>query len=135
MSGHYTKRNPPPKLPFREWGKGRTRQSEADACDVNRIVDRYRRTGVIPSDARNALFLDVSSVVDYRDALDRVSRAQEAFMQLPAKVRARFANDPAEFLDFCSDPANREEMKALGLMEEAMPVEPAEPPVKATDEG
>ena len=36
-------------------------------------------------------------------------------MTMPADVRARFNNDPALFVDFCSDEANLDEMRKLGL--------------------
>lgn len=37
-------------------------------------------------------------------------------MDLPAKVRSRFENDPQKFLEFCSDPKNRDEAVSLGLI-------------------
>jgi len=58
---------------------------------------------------------DFSEVVDYRTALEQVAKADEAFMALPAKVRARFSNDAAEFLDFVHNPANKEELVSMGL--------------------
>lgn len=124
---HYTKRNPPPKSPRLEYGPGRTRQSEAAACDINNIVERYHKTGVLPVVNRQMWFMDVSEVGDYRSALEQVERGEKAFMQLPPKVRARFMNDPAEFLDFTSDPANREEMVEMGLIEDVSGVPPEKP--------
>jgi phage internal scaffolding protein len=57
--------------------------------------------------------------------------AQDSFLALPAKVRARFDNDPALFVDFASDEANRDELKALGLLREeavvAAVTSPSEP--------
>jgi phage internal scaffolding protein len=41
--------------------------------------------------------------------------AQDSFLALPAKIRSRFGNDPALFVEFASDEANKDEMKALGL--------------------
>ena len=37
-------------------------------------------------------------------------------MALPADVRARSGNDPAGFVDFCSDDNNADEVEKLGLM-------------------
>ena len=45
-----------------------------------------------------------------------VVKAEEAFMTLPAVVRARFANDPAGIFTFLQDPANRDEAVKLGLI-------------------
>ena len=42
--------------------------------------------------------------------------ADDAFMALPAAVRERFNNDPAELVDFVSDVNNRSEAIDLGLI-------------------
>ena len=44
-------------------------------------------------------------------------RAQEAFDALPSSWRTKFNNDPANFVDFCQDPNNRDEMVKLGMIE------------------
>lgn len=133
----YTKYNPPPKVPrVQDWGPGKTRQSEKAACDINKIVGRFRKTGILPAGVRQGIYADVSTVTDYREALDRVMVADKAFMMLPAAMRAKFANDPAEFLDFCSNPANRDELVELGLVpkEESVPApKPVEKPEQPAD--
>jgi len=48
-------------------------------------------------------------------------------MTLPAKVRDRFGQDPAEFLAFLSNPENADEARRLGILK---PQEAAPPPVK-----
>lgn len=125
FSGH----RPPPSSPLVCKVPGRTRQSEKDSCDINKLMAKYERVGSIPGPDRELLFADVSNVGDFREALERVEHAQEMFMKQPAKLRARFANDPAEFLDFCSDENNRSEMKELGLLKEEVVVQPPEEPV------
>jgi len=54
--------------------------------------------------------------MNFQEAWDAIRAAQQSFEAMPANVRKRFGNDPAEFTDFCMDPANREEMKRLGLL-------------------
>lgn len=49
--------------------------------------------------------------------MDIVIRAQEAFDALPSSWRTKFNNDPANFVDFCQDPNNRDEMIKLGMIE------------------
>ncbi len=134
---HYTAVDTPPKVLLGldpPWGRTRTKQSEAKATNINTIVAQYDRTGILPSDGREALFADVSDAPDYRTALDLIQKADELFMDIPAAVRARFENDPAIFLDFTSDPANRDEMVEMGLLEKPVVVvepvvEPVVPPV------
>lgn len=112
--------NRPPKVKLICEDESRARQSEKERCDVNKIMAKYQRTGVIPMDMRQAAFADVSQVSDYRTALDNVRRAKEFFMTLPPKVRQRFMNDPAEFLDFVGNPENRGELEELGLVERSI---------------
>ncbi len=128
---HYTAVDTPPKILLGvdpPWGKTLTKQSEAKATNINTIVAQYDKTGVLPTFGRDALFADVSDIPDYRTALDLISKADEMFMQIPANVRARFENDPAVFLDFTSDPTNRDEMVEMGLLEKPL-VEPLVAPL------
>ena len=93
-----------------------TKQSEAAGCDLHRILDRYTKTGYLPSSGE-AVFGDFSSVGDYQACLDRVSAAQDAFDGLPATLRRRFGDDPAQLVAFLQDPANRAEAVTLGLID------------------
>lgn len=97
--------------------KSLTRQSEAESCDINVIMKRYEKTGVLPQDMREAVFADVSAFGSFREVMETVRQATDGFMALPADVRARFANDPVSFIDFCADPANLGELERLGLVE------------------
>ncbi|AXH75546.1 MAG: internal scaffolding protein [Microviridae sp.] len=94
-----------------------TKQSFKDVSDINVIMAKYVRTGVIESvSGRVAKFGDFSNIGDFHSAMNRVSAAQEAFMDLPAKIRDYCRNDPGEFLDLISDSARRSELEALGLV-------------------
>ena len=92
----------------------RTKQSFADEADVNKIMARFVATG-IPPQMREGFYADVSEIGDYREALERVENAQRMFSDLPAKLRARFSNEPADFLDFIYQ-ADDEELEELGLL-------------------
>ena len=103
-----------------------TDQSQKRDCDVNYILAKFRETGTLsdplhPS-SRQPLFGDFTDVPDYQGALDLIAQADDAFMQLPAKVRAKFANNPQEIFDFLKDEKNRDEAVELGLIL-AKPVE------------
>lgn len=84
--------------------EGRTRQSEKDQADINKILARFEMSGILPLVSRPGEYLDLSAVPDYRSALDQVNFANEYFMSLPAEVRVEFGNDPAVFLDAVSNP-------------------------------
>lgn len=109
--------------------KSLCRQSDLEGSDINVIMKRYEKTGVLPVDTREALFQDVSGIGSYRDAMDVVLKAQEGFYALSPAIRERFGNDPVAFLDFTSRPENMAELEAMGVLEapEAEVVPPAAP--------
>lgn len=93
-----------------------TIQSEADACDINKIMAQWAKTGLLPHVNRfPGSYGDFSDASDYQTALNRVIEAQDAFMELPAAIRTKFDNDPGKFLEFASNPENAQEMINLGL--------------------
>lgn len=101
--------------------KTMTQQSFAAEVDVNEIVKRAQRTGLLGDPVamanRQAIFGDFSEIGSYHDAMNRVVAAQGAFMQLPAEVRSRFNNDPGQLCDFMADRKNLEEAVSLGLLD------------------
>lgn len=106
-----------------------TQQHCKDECDVNKILEKWLRTGSIEHvQKRAATYADVSQVpTDYATAFDVVSKADDSFMSLPAKVRKRFKNDPGAFLDWMSQDTDMDEKVALGLLKrEIEPVQVVE---------
>lgn len=98
---------------------GKTQQNHAEETDINVIVDRWLKGGQPPVglDRARGFYGDVSNVGDFKQVMDTYHEAQEAFMGLPAALRARFRNDPAELVDFMADPENQTEAAELGLVE------------------
>lgn len=104
-----------------------TKQEFAADCDINNIVKNFMKTGQLPLSQRMPNYGDFTSALDFQSSLHVVIRAQEQFASLPADVRKRFANDPAEFLAFINDPENSQEAIKLGLAIEAVPEPTPEP--------
>ena len=92
------------------------KQSFADECDINNIVKRFGLTGQLPDNVRMPEYRDFDEVIDFHTAMNAVALARESFNQLSPEIRARFANDPALFVDFCMDDANIDEARKLGLV-------------------
>jgi len=92
-----------------------TQQQFKDEADINTIVDRFLRSGVMPSPVTMPQYIDYEGVFDFQTAMNVVRAADENFMRLDAKVRSRFNNSPQEFLEFFSNPDNTEEAVFLGL--------------------
>lgn len=97
--------------------KSLTQQSFAEEVDINTIVRRFGLGYEPPLNTRMPLNGDFEGVFDFQSAMNVIVAAREAFDAQPAEVRARFHNNPAEFVDFCSDDENYEEARRLGLVD------------------
>lgn len=104
-----------------------TQQSFKEECDINTIMRRYQATGQLPAMNETApQYLDVSGM-EFQSAMEFVAGAQSMFNDMPSEVRARFQNDPVQFLDFTSREENRAEMHAMGLLKPEAASKPAAP--------
>lgn len=93
-----------------------TEQHHKDGCDITKIVNQYDKTGLITHvNNATAEYGDFTEVNEYQESLTKVIKAQQAFDELPAHIRKKFANDPGEFFEFATDPKNQDEMYDLGL--------------------
>lgn len=90
-------------------------QQFAEESDINFIAERYGLTGEMPQVANPPRYGDFTGVFDFQSANNAVIAARASFMELPAKLRARFDNDPQKLLTFIEDPENRDEAVFLGL--------------------
>lgn len=108
-----------------------TQQQFKEEADINTIVDRFLRSGVMPTPVNMPQYVDYEGVFDFQSAMNVVRQADENFMRLDAKVRSRFNNSPQEFLEFFANPDNAQEAIRLGL---AVPHQTSSV-ADATDEG
>ena len=90
-----------------------------DECDINNILRQFNITGLLPESPLSPRYGDFSGISDYHTAMNRVIAAQEEFEALPAQIRARFDNDPANLIEFLENSDNRPEAEELGLVEKA----------------
>lgn len=97
----------------------RTQHHQANQVDVKSIMARARQSGQKVLPTHQTFYGDFTQVGSYQDALHKVMDAQNAFMTLPSKVRARFDNDPQKLLTFLSDPKNIEESVELGILQKS----------------
>ena len=107
----------------------RTHQSFAASADINNIMKRYERDGVIDHlNHYKGEYGDFTAVTDFHSAMNVVTNAQQMFMSLPAKIRGQFGNDPGAFLDYATDPENEDGMRELGLLPPQDHVDASEEP-------
>lgn len=110
-------------------GKGtRTQQHLRDEVDINTIVRRFGLTGQFPIVDAGGMYGDFTNISDYASAVAVVERADRRFMELPAEVREKFANSPAEFIAFARS-ASRESFDQALRVAVAAPLPVVPPPV------
>lgn len=116
-------------------GPSMTRQEFAEECDINFVMAKYQRDGILPPPPnREPMYVDFTSMPsDLLGTMKIVHDAEAAFMSLPAKVRREFENDPFEFAEFAAEPGNLDQLREWGLappvaVEAFVPVPPYAPP-------
>jgi len=117
MTQIYSNANRPPRHQIAFTGKGRTKQSMKDECDINKIMAKYQRTGLIAHAQQHGGEYGFADSATFHEAMNVVSKANSMFAELPSTVRERFNGDPAQFLDFVQNPANENEMRSLGILQ------------------
>lgn len=94
-----------------------TQQQHKDECDINNIIRKYDKTGLIKHVARfEAKFGDFTGL-DFRQMQQTVIDAKNQFAQLPMEIRKRFDNNPEKLIEFMEHPENRDEAIKLGLID------------------
>lgn len=97
-------------------GESRTKQGFKRECDVNILMAKYQKTGVLPQiKPGQPVYGDFTQVSDYQSAQNMLISAREQFDAMPLNVRKKFNYDPGRFLEFVENPENQQEMIDLGL--------------------
>jgi phage internal scaffolding protein len=96
-------------------GDGLTEQNHKDETDINNIVRKYNKTGLI--DHLNQFEKQYGDMTgyDYQDAMNTVAAANTMFEGLPSAIRNKFDNDPSKFINFVDDEANADKLVEMGL--------------------
>lgn len=94
-------------------GPSLTEQNHARACDINSIMARYVKTGLIDHvQSYQPTYGDVSEK-DFQNAMQLVAGVISEFEQLPAFVRDFYSGDPENYLEAISTPEGIEELRSL----------------------
>lgn len=107
----------------------RTEQSHAKSCDINNIMSKVSKTGLLNHvNTMKGDYSDLGEAQDYHESLNIIRNAENSFNSLPSSIRTQFENDPQQFLEFVHDEDNHDQMVELGLKKRTpMETEPAEP--------
>jgi phage internal scaffolding protein len=98
-----------------ETGSSRTKQSLKDETNINLIMSKYQKTGVINFANTTPPTYEYASSDDYHTSLNLITTAQSKFNELPSSVRNKFQNDPYKFLDYMHDENKLEDSYLTGL--------------------
>ena len=113
-----------------------TQTTFKDECDINKILDRYFRTGCL-SDPLNQMrpgtYCDFTEMGDYMENMNKIVQAREMFEALPARVRERFGNNPGAMIEFVMDASNKQEAMRLGLLKEDVSISEVTEVTKVTE--
>jgi len=94
-----------------------TEQNHKLECDVNNIIKKYDKTGLILHVSKiEAKYGDMTGM-DFQRMNNIVAEAKTSFNLLPAEIRKEFENSPEKLLTFMEDPENREKAIELGLID------------------
>lgn len=110
-------------------GKSRTEKAHKNRVNINSIIRKAQRTGLIPTSSNPGFYGDFTGVSDYQSCVNALINAEDRFMALPSSVRKEFDNDPSKLIDFLSKEENREKAIELGILEKEIVAAPVEPPV------
>jgi len=113
---------------------GKTKQDKKNECNINTILAKARKNGMLPYSQRVPHFGDYSDPKTFHEAQNTVLRAQLQFAGLPANVRDTFNNNPADFLEFATNPDNNAEMVKMGLLPAVTPAKTVDTPVTPSND-
>lgn len=95
---------------------GHTRQAHKDECDINRIMDRFQKSGLLSHvnqfQGEYGEFIEM----DFHEAMNTILEAKDMFETVPSDIREKFNNDPGKFLEYVTNPENVDGMRELGLL-------------------
>jgi len=98
-------------------GPSMTQQQFKNQCDINQIIKKYEKTGMITHLNNNqGNYADFTNIKDFQTNLNMVINAQSSFDALPSEIRKRFGNNPSNLIDFVQNNSNYEEAVKLGLV-------------------
>ncbi len=90
-------------------------QQFKEDCDINTIMKRYNKTGLIDHVAQHQPEYGFATPQQYHQSMNIIAQAESMFNDLPSGLRNEFQNNPQAFLEFVQDPKNAERAKELGI--------------------
>lgn len=83
-----------------------TKQAFKDECDINNIVNKYQKTGIVTHVQQRQPSYGYAPSADFQTAVNLVHQQREQFAHLPSEIRAKFDNDPLKLLEYVETNGN-----------------------------
>jgi phage internal scaffolding protein len=96
--------------------KSRTKQAHAKEADINYIMRKYLKTGLIEHSRNHQPDYGFATSEDFHTSMNIITKANTMFEDLPSSIRSKFDNQPSQFLDFVNNENNKKEMQEMGLL-------------------
>lgn len=109
-------------------GDSRTKQEFTKDCDINLIVKKYEKSGILSHLNRGKpSYVDNGDSVSLHEAMDKVMEAEGGFANLPAAVRDAANGDPVQLLEMLESEEGARVLEDAGMQLNlpAIPVERA----------
>lgn len=113
--------------------KSKVQQNFKDEVDINNIIARAKKGQNPLFSQKQPMYADLSDLPDYKEALNTVIKAEEAFSALPGKLKKHFEHNPKILVDYMSDPENFDESIELGLRAKPTKQKPVEVVLSGND--
>lgn len=93
-----------------------TEEQHKSDVEIHAIMRKYKETGVVNHvNKYQGSYMDMISAPDFTEAQRQIAEAKSMFESVPSHIRDDFGNDPARFLDFMQNPANRDQIAEYGF--------------------
>lgn len=113
---------------------GLTKQAFMPECDINNIIKKFEKTGMVNHlNEKQPFYGDVSNIASYADAINIVQEAEDLFMKMSPGIREKFNNDPEKMIAFLNDPKNIDEAIKLGMASKRPEMASTEPNAPVPD--
>lgn len=125
---------------------GRTKQSQLDETDINKLLERSARENTLSHlEKFQSVYADFSDY-DFEKHITQIAEGQSIFEQLPAETKREFGQSAQRFFEYVTDPANSQDLAeklpelakrgtqlpAVDKIQSRAPEEPVEAPKEPT---
>ena len=112
-----------------------TKQADRAGACIHKILDKFKKTGLLPQRTVEPLSGKIPDIESFHEAMSLVVNAQQQFDALPSDLRAKFHNNPQEFVEFVNNPENVDQLIEMGLATAQAPQEPIQVSVVSSPTG